>query len=94
MRPIHGVSLQATYGLSKSMVQPGNGFTDPLHPELDYGKPQNSVGSDFRTNGTFELPMGPTSFCSLNSSGWVARALERWQMGFIYNISSVHRGRS
>jgi hypothetical protein len=88
MRPTHGFSLMATYGFSKTMVQPGNGYTDPLSPTLDYGKSANSVGSDFRTNGNFELPMGPNKLLFANSSGWLARALERWQLGFIYNISS------
>jgi hypothetical protein len=88
MRPTHGLSLLATYGLSKTMVQPGSGFTDPLTPTLDFGKSLQSVGSDFRTNGTFELPIGPNKLLFPNSSGWIARAIERWQLGFIYNISS------
>jgi hypothetical protein len=88
MRPIHGFSMMATYGLSKTMYQPGNGFTDPLDPTLDYSKNATSVGSDFRANGAFELPIGPNKLFFANSSGWVARALERWQLGFIYSISS------
>ena len=88
MRPIHGFSMIGTYGFSKLMVQPGNGFTDPLSPTLDYGKSANSVGHDFRTNGTLELPIGPNKLLFANSTGWVARVLERWQLGFIYNISS------
>ena len=88
MRPIHGFSFMATYGLSKTMYQPGNGFTDPLSPTLDYSKNSTSVGSDFRANGALELPMGPNKLLFANSSGWVARVIERWQLGFIYNISS------
>jgi len=88
MRPVHGMSLLATYGLSKTMVQPGSGFTDPLNPTADFGKSLQSVGNDFRTNGTFELPIGPNKLLFANSGGWIARALERWQLGFIYNISS------
>jgi hypothetical protein len=88
MRPTHGLSLLATYGLSKTMVQPGNGFTDPLNPKADFGKSLQSVGNDFRTNGTFELPIGPNKLFLPNASGWVRHVVERWQMGFIYNISS------
>lgn len=88
MRPIHGLSMQTTYGFSKTMVQPGNGFTDPLNPSLDYGMSLNSVGHDLRSNGTFELPIGPNKLLLGNSSGILARAFERWQMGFIYSISS------
>jgi hypothetical protein len=88
MRPVHGVSFMATYGLSKQMLQPGNGFTDPKNPERDFGLGNNSVGSDFRANGTIELPIGPNKLLLANSSGWLARMTERWQMGFIYNVSS------
>jgi len=88
MRPVHGLSLTATYGISKTMNQPGSGFTDPLRPELDYGLSGQSVGSDFRTNGTFELPIGPNKLLLTNSSGWLARAIERWQLGFIANVSA------
>ena len=88
MRPTHGLSLQATYGFSKTMVQPGNGFTNPLKPKLDYGRSARSVGQDVRVNGTFELPIGPNKLLLANSSGMLARVIERWQMGFIYNISS------
>ena len=87
MRPLHGFSMQSTYGFSKTMNQPSSGFTDPLHPTLDYGKYIQSVGSEFRTNGTLELPIGPNKLLLGNSSGVVARMLERWQLGFIYNIS-------
>jgi hypothetical protein len=88
MRPIHGLSLQATYGFSKQMAQPGSGFTDPKNPKRDFGMSLNSVGSDFRTNGTLELPIGPNKLLLGNSSGWLARAVERWNMAFIYNISA------
>ena len=87
MRPVHGFSMQSTYGWSKTMSQAGNGFTDPLHPEWDYRMSNQSVGHDFRSNGTFELPIGPNKLLFPNSSGWVARVIERWQLGFIYNIS-------
>jgi hypothetical protein len=86
MRPVHGLSLMATYSISKTMTQPGSGFTDPSRPELDYGLSNQSVGSDFRTNGTFELPIGPNKLLFANSSGWVARAIERWQLGFIADL--------
>jgi hypothetical protein len=39
-------------------------------------------------NGTFELPFGPDRLLFTNSSGWLARLVERWQTGFIFNVSS------
>jgi len=87
MRPTYGMSFQATYGLSKTIAQPGSGFTDPLNPKLDYGRTLSNIGHDFRTNGTVELPIGPNKLLLPNSSGPLARALERWQAGFIFSVS-------
>jgi hypothetical protein len=87
LRPTHGMSTQITYGFSKTMALPGNGYTDPLRPNLDYGMTLGSSGHDLRANGTVELPIGPNKFLLPNSSGWMARALERWQLGFIYQVS-------
>jgi hypothetical protein len=39
-------------------------------------------------NGTMELPIGPNKLLFANSSGWVARLIERWQTSFILNLSS------
>jgi hypothetical protein len=39
-------------------------------------------------NGTIELPIGPNKLIFGNSSGVVARLLERWQTSFIFNGSS------
>jgi hypothetical protein len=85
-RPTQGVTIQGTYSLNKTMVHPGSGFTDPLHPEWDYGQSLNSVGNEFRSNGTVELPIGPNKLVMGNSSGWVARAVERWQTSFIFTL--------
>jgi hypothetical protein len=87
LRPTFGTTLQATYGFSKTMAQPGSNFTDPLAPKLDYGRTAGSVGSDFRMNGTAELPIGPNRLLLADSHGVLARAVEHWQAGFIYQIS-------
>jgi hypothetical protein len=83
LRPTHGMSVQATYSFSKTMEQPGSGYTDPLNRSLDYRKAATSPGQEFRANGTIELPVGPNKLLLPNSSGWLARALERWQSSFI-----------
>jgi hypothetical protein len=85
-RPVQGVSIQGTYSLSKTMVMPGSGYTDPLNRRLDYGESLNSIGQEFRANSTVELPMGPNKLLFGNSSGWVARAIERWETSFILVI--------
>jgi hypothetical protein len=43
---------------------------------------------DFRTNGTFALPIGPNKLLFPNISGPLARAIEGWQMGWIVNLNS------
>ena len=35
-----------------------------------------------------ELPIGPNKLFFANSSGWVARLIERWQTSFILNMST------
>ena len=84
VRPGQGISVQGTYSLSKTIALPGNGYTDPLNKEMDYGPTLSSLGQDFKANGTVELPIGPNKLILGNSSGWLARALERWQTSFIY----------
>src|SRR6185295_16358928 len=84
--PVQGVSVTATYSLSKTMQQPGSGFTHPLRPEWDYGPSNNSIGREFRANGTVELPIGPNKLVAGNSSGWVASAIEKWQTSFTVTL--------
>jgi len=87
-RPITGVSLQTTYTWAKSLGTPGSGNADPLNRQADYAKPVSSVTHDLRTNGTIELPIGPNKLVLGNSSGWLARVVERWQASLIFNASS------
>ena len=66
----------------------GTGYTDPLMPG-----PRSPVrGVDnlhsLRMNGTIELPIGPNKLLFANTSGWVARAIERWQTSFILNMAT------
>jgi hypothetical protein len=87
MRPLHGVSFQSTYTWAKSMGLAGSGYNDPLNREFDRVK-GNERAHDFRMNGTVELPIGPNKLLFANSSGWFARAIERWQTSFILNLST------
>jgi hypothetical protein len=69
------------------MEMPGSGYTHPLYREWDYRKAATSIANDFRANGTLDLPLGPDRLLFAGSSGWWARAIERWQMGFILWLS-------
>lgn len=86
LRPIQGVSTQITYAFSKNL---GLGtLTDPTNRAQDYTYVNSNPAQSLRTNGTFELPIGPNKLMMGNSSGWVARLVERWQVALIYNLNS------
>jgi hypothetical protein len=83
-RPISGVNVQATWIWAKSMYLPGSGYIDPSNRNLNY-QVQPINPHSIRMNGTIELPMGPNKLLFGNTTGWVARVLERWQTSFIFN---------
>jgi hypothetical protein len=87
LRPTAGFSGTATWVWAKSFNLPGSGYINPADRNLDFGV-QGLNAHSLRVNGTFELPIGPNKLLLANSSGLLARVLERWQMGFIYNASS------
>jgi len=91
-RPMYGISTQSTWTWAKSMylptyTLPTNGYFDPAQRNLNFGA-QNINAHALRMNGTIELPIGPNKFLLGNSSGLLARLLERWQTSFIANFSS------
>jgi hypothetical protein len=86
-RPIQGASVQTTLTWAKSMNVPGSGYIDPSNRNLNYGA-QAVNGLSLRMNGTFELPVGPNKLLFGNTSGWVARTIERWQTSFIFNSAN------
>jgi hypothetical protein len=89
-RPSERMSVQATYAWANSMEQPGTNFSDPLQRDRDFQRGRQGPHS-LRMNGTFELPIGPNKLLFGNTSGWVGRLIERWQAGFILNLSSGSR---
>lgn len=100
LRPTHGLSVQGTYIWSRSLETPlvgaalGSGlntvpsFTNPTERNRDYALSPNHVTHDFRSYGTFELPIGPGKLLAGNSSGVLARVIEGWQTSFIVNLST------
>jgi hypothetical protein len=54
----------------------------------DYGLQFQHRKFDFRGHGTFVLPIGPNKPLLGNTSGWVGRALEDWQLSAIFNVTS------
>lgn len=88
LRPTDGLSFQSTYIFSRTLGLVPQNWTDPLNRNADYAPPYQDVRHDFRTNGTFELPIGPAKLLMPKSSGTLARIVEHWQTGFIFNVSS------
>jgi hypothetical protein len=100
LRPTDGISVQGTYVWSRSLETPligaalGSGlnttpsFTNPADRDKDYALSPNHVTHDFRSYGTFELPIGPGKLLFNNTSGTLARLIEGWQTSFILNLST------
>ena len=88
LRPTHGVSFQGTYLWSRSLGISPSSYTNPAEREKDYILSGTHRTHEFRSNGTFELPFGPNKLLFSNSSGWLARIIERWESSFIFNLST------
>jgi hypothetical protein len=87
MRPTAGVSVQGAYTWSRSLGRTGP-FTNPVDRSSDYTLQAGHRLHNFRSNGTFNLPVGPGKLLLGNSSGPLARAIEGWTMSWILNLTS------
>jgi Carboxypeptidase regulatory-like domain len=94
MRPTRGVTWQSTYTWSKNLGVNaiigllGASFTNPTDRSKDYTLMPDSRTHDFRTNGTFALPIGPGQKLLANSTGILARIVEGWQTSWIVNLNT------
>jgi len=94
MRPTRGVTWQSTYTWSKNLGINaiigllGASFTNPTERSKDYTLMPDSRTHDFRTNGTFALPIGPGQRLLAKSSGALARMVEGWQTSWILNFNT------
>jgi hypothetical protein len=91
-RAIQGVNLQATYSFQRGIASNNAGGTTTWLNVLDRGLDRSIQGTsrkhDFRLNGTVELPIGPNKLVLGNSTGIVARLIERWDVSMILNLLS------
>lgn len=87
MLPTHGISLQASYTLSKNLGYNGS-WTDPLDRSADYTLLASDRRHSFTTYGTLDLPIGPNRLLFGDSKGVLARLTERWQMSWIGTMMS------
>src|SRR5262249_38077286 len=63
-------------------------YTTPVNRHADYSLQTDTRVHDFRTNGTFALPIGPDKLFFGKTSGTVARLIEGWQTGWIVNLNT------
>jgi len=87
LRPSAGVNLQASYTWSKLLGRSG-AYTNPVDRTGDYTIQVGDRRHDFRTNGSFALPLGPNRRFLRNSSGALARIVEGWETSWILNMGS------
>jgi hypothetical protein len=87
LRPRQGITYQATYAFAKALDLSG-APSDPLNYNNDYSLTNGDHKHEFRSNGSFELPFGPNKLVLGNSTGFVARLVERWEANIIYNVTS------
>ena len=80
----HGFTNQSTYTWSKTLG------TNIIDPRQRGGKTLSGIHRthDFRSNGTYELPFGPNRLLLNNAPGWLARVIERWQLGAAFNVNT------
>jgi len=91
LRPTQGVTMQSTYTWSKNLgiqYAVGSTYTDTANRHADYAPLADTRVHDFRTNGTFTLPIGPKKLLFKNTSGPLARIAEDWQLGWVLNVNS------
>jgi hypothetical protein len=94
LRSTHGVQYQATYTWSKSLGIDSGGsgalgtFRDLQNRRADYALLSSHRAHDFRSYGTFELPFGPGKLVGGSVSNWIARIIEGWKVGTIFNLTS------
>ncbi len=87
LRPTHGLNFQATYTWSRNLGNRGNG-TDPLNRDLDYGILAQHRSHTLTTYGTYTLPLGPSGYVFRDTTGWVKKLVEGWQLSWVSNMSS------
>jgi len=78
--------FQATYTWSRNLGQ--GGITDPFDRAADYQIASSHRSHSFTSIGTLDLPMGANGFIFRNSTGVLKKAVEGWQLTWIYSMTS------
>jgi hypothetical protein len=86
MRPVRGLSFQATYTWSRNLVDQGIG--DYNTGERRYYLATQHRSHTLTSYGSYEMPFGPNGFAFRNATGAVKKAIEGWQLSWVANVSS------
>jgi hypothetical protein len=88
----HGFSTQTTYtwsrALGESDVNAEKLYLDPFDRSRDKALLAFHRTHDIRSNGMFELPLGPGHALLSNAPSLIARLIERWELGGIFSYTS------
>jgi Carboxypeptidase regulatory-like domain len=92
IRPTYGIQNSFSYIWAKDLGNSTGGgsvftstYTVPWDRAQDYRIGTNSREHTLRSYGTYSLPIGPGQPLLRNSTGVLARAVEGWQISWIYN---------
>jgi hypothetical protein len=88
VRLAQGVTYQTTYTWSRSLGVVTTGVRDLFNRNADYTRLSSDRTHMLRSFGTFDLPFGPGKVLAGNTSGWLARVIEGWRLGAIFNVTS------
>jgi len=100
LRPTAGFSYQGTFTWSRLLGSPsapnmfnlqGTGLVSYYSMDRrneDYGLLGQHRTLDYRGHATAGLPFGPNRLFFGNTSGWVARLIEDWQVSAIFSLST------
>jgi hypothetical protein len=86
LRPTHGLNFQATYTWSRNLGI--RSVADPLDRRASYGILSNHRSHTLTTYGTYNLPFGPNGYVFRDSTGWVKKLVEGWQLSWVSSMSS------
>jgi hypothetical protein len=86
LRPTHGLNFQATYTWSRNLGMLAN--ADPLNRAEDYGILAINRSHMLTTYGTYNLPLGSSGYLFRDSSGFVKKLVEGWQLSWISSVTS------
>jgi hypothetical protein len=86
MRPVRGLSFQATYTWSRNLAD--QGVEDYITGSRRYYLSSGHRSHVLTTYGSYTLPFGANGFILRDASGALKKAIEGWGLSWVANFSS------